>query len=203
MNSPPDRGSGFQSHFLAQPMGPLGIVLFGLFFIFVAVLTVQLLVGIWPGQEGPLRILWIVVDQQFDANANTRLLLVAVFSGALGSFIHAATSFTVYLGNRQLNRSWAGWYLLRPFVGMALAVIFYFLIRAGFVAPSVEEGTALSPFGIAAVSGLAGMFSKEATDKLQQFFKDLLKPPEEAERLRGDKLNPAGTTRGGGTEAEG
>lgn len=201
MNSPSDRGSSFQSDFLARPMGPLGIVLFGLFFVVLAVVTVQLLVGIWPGHEGPLHVLWILVDDQVTADSNTRLLLVAVFSGALGSFIHAATSFTVYLGNRQLNRSWAGWYLLRPFVGMALAVVFYFLIRAGFVSPSVQDGTALSPFGVAAISGLAGMFSKEATDKLQQFFKDLLKPPEEAERLRGDKLGPS--ERSGGAKKSG
>lgn len=188
MSEPRDTASGFQTGFLAQPMGPVGTILFGLFFVVLAVLTVQLLVGIWPGHEGALYILWIAVDDQVAADANTRLILVAVSAGALGSFVHAATSFATYLGNRQLKRSWAGWYLLRPFVGMALALVFYFLIRAGFMAPAVQDGGAINPYGVAAVSGLAGMFAKEATDKLQQLFKDLLKPPEEAEELRGDKL---------------
>lgn len=187
-DSPASVLSGFQTEFLARPMGPVGIVLFGLFFVVLSVIAVQLLVGIWPGIEGGLHVLWIPVVDQVRADDNSRLLLIAVFSGALGAFVHAATSFSVFLGNRELKRSWAGWYLLRPFVGMALAVVFYFLVRAGLVAPVAADGSAVSPFGIAAISGLAGMFSKEATDKLQHVFEELLKPPEEEEELRGDKL---------------
>ena len=44
-------------------------------------------------------------------------------------------------------------------MGMAFAFMFYRLIRAGFISPSANE-TAISAYGVAAVGGLAGMFSK-------------------------------------------
>ncbi len=186
--TPARRSQGFQSGYLAQNMGLVGIVLSGLFFVTLAVGTVQVLVGVWPGQEGAIRFLWFSFGETVTASVDTRLFLTALFAGVLGSFIHTATSFSVYLGNRQLKRSWVGWYLLRPFIGSALGVLFYFLIRAGFMSPGAGDGAGLNPYGIAALAGLAGMFSKEAADKLQQVFQDMLKPPPHAEQERGDKL---------------
>ena len=52
----------------------------------------------------------------------------------LGSYVHATTSFVSYVGNRRLVFSWAWWYLLRPFIGMVLALIFYFVLRGGLLA---------------------------------------------------------------------
>ena len=45
--------------------------------------------------------------------------------GALGSYIHAGTFFVSYVGNRNFVASWTWWYVLRPFIGLALAVIFF------------------------------------------------------------------------------
>lgn len=55
---------------------------------------------------------------------------------------------------------------------MALALIFYFVIRGGLLAASstVQE---VSLFGTMAVAGLVGMFSKQATDKLREVFDNL------------------------------
>ncbi len=179
-----------QGGFLAQPMGIVGIGVFGLYFVVLSIVSAQLLIGLWPGHTDPVALFWGLVTVRANPEADSRLTLVALLSGALGSFVHAATSFGTYLGNRQLIRSWAGWYALRPFIGMALALIFYFLIRAGFISPSANE-TAISAYGVAAVGGLAGMFSKQATDKLQEVFKQLFKPPEAEDQLRGDKLKPS------------
>jgi hypothetical protein len=180
-----------QKGFLSEPMGMFGIVLFGLYFALLSVVSAQLLIGLWPGQKDPVSLLGGLVRVVVSEDAEARLTLVALLAGALGSFVHAATSFATYLGNRQLIRSWAGWYALRPFIGMALALIVYFLIRGGFISPSAN-GTAISPYGVAAVAGLAGMFSKQATDKLQDVFKQLLQPPASEEQLRGDKLTATG-----------
>src|SRR5205807_1797066 len=66
----------------------------------------------------------------------------------------------------QLKRSWMCWYMLRPCIGIALALLFYFVFRGGLLTAS--SGTAeLSVFGIAAMSGLAGMFSRQVMDKLR------------------------------------
>lgn len=105
----------------------------------------------------------------FRHSVEVRLLLIALLAGALGAFVHAATSFADFVGNRKLSGSWVWWYLLRPFIGMALALVFYFVVRAGFISPSAGAGD-MNPFGIAAMAGLVGMFSKQATDKLSEVF---------------------------------
>lgn len=97
-----------------------------------------------------------------------------ILIGALGSFIHAATSFATYVGNESLKESWMWWYVLRPFMGMALALIFYFVLRGGMLSGGAKAED-ISLFGIAAVAGLVGMFSKQATDKLEDVFDNLFK----------------------------
>ena len=102
------------------------------------------------------------------------LILLAATVGAIGSFLHAATSLTDYIGNRRFLARWAAWYALRLPVGAALAVVFYLVIRAGFIT-SDAGSEVVNPFGIAAVAGMAGMFSKQATDKLREVFETFFK----------------------------
>ncbi|MCU1266574.1 MAG: hypothetical protein JWM21_2892 [Acidobacteria bacterium] len=118
-------------------------------------------------------------------SVEVRLLLLAMLAGALGSFIHAGTSFADYVGNRKLGGNWIWWYLLRPFIGMTLALIFYFVVRGGFISPSAGGGD-MNPFGIAAMAGLVGMFSKQAIDKLNEVFNSLF--GSKGDEKRGDKL---------------
>jgi len=115
-----------------------------------------------------------VIVCQLNASYDQRLLLLVMVVGALGSFIHVVSSFGDFVGNRRLKRSWIWWYLLRPYVGMPLAVLFYFVIRAGFLSSGVSAGE-VNRFGIAAIAGLVGMFSVKATDKLKELFDTLFK----------------------------
>lgn len=125
-------------------------------------------------------------------SVEVRLLLIALLAGALGSFIHAGTSFASYVGNRKFNGSWTWWYLLRPLIGMSLALIFYFVVRGGFISPQAG-GKDMNPFGIAAMAGLVGMFSKQAIDKLDEVFTTLF--GSKGDQKRGDKLEaPTVTT---------
>jgi hypothetical protein len=112
-------------------------------------------------------------------------------SGALGSYIHLATSFADYLGNRQFVKSWEWWYVLRPFIGSALAVIVYFAARGGLIAGGSGADN-LSPYGVSALAGLTGMFSKQATDKLREVFENLFKSekPPRADPLRAQPTHP-------------
>ena len=111
----------------------------------------------------------------------TDLLLLALLFGALGSFVHVAKSFTSFAGNRTLVGSWLWWYCLQPMVGMALALVFYVVVRGGFFASASGAG-AVSPYGIAGTSGLVGMFSKQATDKLNELFSTLFQTAADAGR---------------------
>lgn len=126
-------------------------------YLLTAALLFYLLSAIWPAQHPvtEVRLIWLVV-----------------ITSALGSYIHTVTSFTLYAGNQSLSPNWLAWYLLRPAISAALALIFYFALRAGLFSGAAADQT-INPFGIAAISGMVGMFSKQATAKLSKIFDTL------------------------------
>jgi hypothetical protein len=138
--------------------------------------------------------------KKFQPTLEVRLILLVLLAGAIGSYVHAASSFVDYLGNRTIISSWVWWYLLRPFIGMMLALIFYFVFRGGFVTAGVNSGVDaaanfINPFGVAALAALVGMFSKVAADKLNEVFTTLFRPaPGQGDATRGDKLGPPTVT---------
>lgn len=131
----------------------------------------------------------------FQPPLETRLILLVLLVGAIGSYVHAASSFVDYLGNRTMVSSWVWWYLLRPFIGMMLALVFYFVFRGGFITAGVNTAgesavNFINPFGIAAMAALVGMFSKVAADKLNEVFVTLFRPASgQGDAKRGDKLS--------------
>jgi hypothetical protein len=118
----------------------------------------------------PIKFFGRCVNTSFDE----RLILLVIIAGILGSFVHGATSLADYIGNDNFNKNWTWFYLLRPAIGMSLALVFYFVIRGGFLTTS-GGAKDINPFGIAALAGLVGMFSKQATDKLSEVFTTLFK----------------------------
>ncbi|MGW4697483.1 hypothetical protein ACWEO1_34480 [Kitasatospora cineracea] len=123
--------------------------------------------------------------------SNTAMLLAVLAASGLGSFVHAATSFATYAGNRQLLPSWLPWYLLRTAIGGALALLVYFLLRGGLFANGTD-GTATNPYGFAGIAGLCGLFSKQATDKLREVFDTVLTTKDGAgDDERDDKIQAA------------
>jgi hypothetical protein len=123
-------------------------------------------------------------------NREVDLMLLVLLSGALGSFLHLAQSFSDFVGNRTLKSSWAWWYALRPFVGAALALVIYASIRGGLISVGAAgfDASGLNPYGLMAGAALAGLFSKDATQKLGEVFKNLFSTAK-AEQSK-DKLNP-------------
>jgi hypothetical protein len=105
---------------------------------------------------------WITRDVQ--------LLLLAIFAGALGSIFHALKSLGDFIGNRTVIASWYWWYISRPFLGMALALIFYAVLRGGFVVGSPADAKVVNPFGVLAIGALVGMFADKAAQKLAEVF---------------------------------
>jgi len=168
------------------------VVGFGIYLIVLNLGLLYVLVKIWPGTI-PLKsdvqqvvLLW-GGWLAFPLAPETLYLLIVALAGALGSYIHLATSFADYVGNRKLVGSWMWWYLLRPFIGMALALVVYFAIRGGLVTGETSAGN-LSPYGVAAVAGMAGMFSKQAADKLREVFENLFGTTQPPDQHRSDKL---------------
>ncbi len=120
----------------------------------------------------------------FDIGPDARLLLLVLLAGALGSFIHALQSLVDFSGNTTLKSSWTWWYVARPFLGMALALVFYAALRGGLVAGTPSAVKDINPYGIFTIGALAGMFSDKATQKLADIFDVLFK----ADDKRKDKL---------------
>lgn len=113
-----------------------------------------------------------------------QLLLLAVCAGALGSYLHAIQSLADFIGNRTLITSWFWWYITRPFLGMAMALIFYAVLRGGFLAGTPADAKIVNPFGVVVVGALVGMFADKAAQKLGEIFDTMFT----SEDPRGGKL---------------
>lgn len=134
------------------------------------------------GKPGWCELLYVFGGRLWISHEFRLLILVAVV-GCLGSYIHMATSFADYLGNGKLMARWLWWYALRLPIGGALAVVFYMALRGGLLGGSVKD---LNLYGIAALAGLAGMFSRQAADKLREVFETMFRSNVNKERA--DKL---------------
>lgn len=109
-------------------------------------------------------------------NRELDLLFLVLLAGGLGAFLHVAQSFSRFVGDRELKAQWVWWYACRPFIGAALALVFYGSVRGGFMALSTgASGKAadLNAFGLVSVAALVGMFSRAATVKLGEVFDTL------------------------------
>jgi hypothetical protein len=154
------------------------------------------LIAVWPavrtataqtGEAGTTTSIELFGLLRLTLDPDSALLVLVVVTSAFGSYVHAATSFATYVGNRALALSWIWWYLLRVFIGIALATIFYLAVRGGFLAAQAETAD-VNPYGIAALAGLVGLFSKQATDKLEEVFTTLFRVQErKGDALRGGK----------------
>jgi len=167
----------------ANLVPPVGIVLITAYLILVSLLLMYGLVQFWPlpaPAEGPAPVsspvtfffcTLLVSDE-------VRLIFIVALAGALGSLVHALRSLYWYVGNRELVFSWLAKYILLPFVGSTLGLVFYFVIRGGFFSPeaTIEQ---TSPFGFAGLGALVGMFSEQAVLKLKEVAETLLAKPEE------------------------
>lgn len=186
-------------------MGLLGRVLLGGYMIIVSGLLVYCLFVMWsPAKvENSELVTTTLFWNKFTFSTDVQLIIIVVILAALGSNVHNAMSFIDFTGNRKLFRSWVWWYILRIFVGVSLALIFYFVVRGGFL--SVGDNTQdINKYGIAAISGLVGMFSKQATDKLRELFDNLFKtskPDDREDKITDvipqiNEINPSNITAG-------
>ena len=117
-----------------------------------------------------------IFGRQFEIWDEVRLLLIVLLAGALGSLVHTIRSVYWYVGNRKLKWSWLAKYILQPFAGSALAVIFYVVVRGGFFSPQTTFANT-SPFGFAALAAMVGLFSEQAVLKLKEVAETVLAKP--------------------------
>ena len=167
---------------IIDPAPPAVIRKVGIYFILLSILLLYLLITTWPVPEFAGTTFRPVNIFGFSHSwaPERHLMFTVMMAGATGSLAHSLTSFADYVGNRQLGLSWIWFLILRVPVGIAIALLFYFVVRGGLLIPtvqvqpqnglSVEATMKINPFAIAGFAALAGMFSKQATDKLAAVF---------------------------------
>ncbi len=110
--------------------------------------------------------LWPSGAKDAPAVSEANQLYLVMIAGALGATLHAIYSFCDYVGNDRFKPSWIVWYVCRAPVGAAIATVFYLVLRGGLI--GFGEGQELNLYGIAGMSALAGMFSRQAVTKLNE-----------------------------------
>ncbi len=120
-----------------------------------------------------------------------RLALLVLLIGGLGGTLAAGQSLASYRGEGKLTRSWFLHYWMAPYLGAGSAFILYAVVRAGFLAGTgVQFDGGAAPWGLVAVSALAGLFYDKTLLKLREVFVALFSPRD----TRGGKLeDPAPT----------
>lgn len=181
-----------------------GRLLLGLFLWGQMILQVVGLMYFWPEavkKEGP----WDDTFLGCPITQEVALIMSIAILGAMGGSTHALSSFARFAGNRELVRSWVWWYLLRAPIGIALAIVIYFVIRGGLLTTSSAADGSINPYALGAVAALAGLCSESATIKLSEVFDVLFKPNRTADKDTIEEsspalkaLNPASLTRGSG-----
>ncbi len=121
------------------------------------------------------------LNKKESSTSERSFLIICIIAGVLGACLHAIVSLGVFSGNHDFDPSWFTWYIFRPFVGGILAMLFYFVFRGDFI---VEVNSTTSFHGLVALSGMIGLFSKQALDKLSEIF-DIVFLNTKAEKLRG------------------
>lgn len=138
--------------------------------IFLSILMVYTLISFWPidGEETVHYFFYTT-----DVSYQNMLMIAILMTGGLGAMISTMMAFINDTGNQQLDNKGFIWYLMRPFLGMLLAIIFYFIVRGGFITGDFSQEN-INEFAFLAMAALAGMFANKATNKLKELFDNLL-----------------------------
>jgi hypothetical protein len=162
-----------KKHKDGTPLNPIWILVLTVYLIVLSFVLFAGLMRFWPPSPGDGSWDVVIWGRTFRPSVEDRFFLTVIMSGALGAMVHTLRSFAWYAGNRDLKQSWAVRYLLVPFVGATLGLIFYLVIRGGFFSAQAQAGDT-SPYGFAALAVLAGMFSEQAVLKLRQVAETVL-----------------------------
>jgi len=129
------------------------------------------------------RLSWPVGDVPI--TLELRLILLILFTGAFAASIGSLKSLVDFVGSDTFKPSWDLFYFGGPLIGGGVALIFYFVIRGGFLAGTNVDIKTVNPYGLVAVAALVGMFWDAAAKKLNDVFENLFQPKEPDKRPGG------------------
>lgn len=103
------------------------------------------------------------------SNRELELLKIVLYFALLGSCAYCGGTFAARAGNTQLAKSWTGWWVLRPFVGVAVALVTYAVSRGGLLGGQGQPAE-VNAFAVASLAGLVGLFTQPALQRLRERF---------------------------------
>jgi len=80
----------------------------------ILVAALHVIVVAWPPETSGIRHIEFFGALSLNAPRELQLTFLAAGAGAIGGFVHAASSFTALVGSRSDRSSWDVWYVLRP-----------------------------------------------------------------------------------------
>jgi hypothetical protein len=178
-----------------------GIVVLLVWFVAVSAILVYGLDRLWPPPSslagGSTESEVHFFGWKSSLNDDTRLFLLIVVGGGLGAMVSVLRSFTWYVGHGKLFARWVPFYLLRPFVGATLAIVFFLVIRGGFAQQLAQNNS----FGFVALAAVIGLFSEQASEKLKEIAETIFKPAPKGAGTAptASSITPTSGPQGGGT----
>ncbi|HSR68719.1 MAG TPA: hypothetical protein VLU25_12345 [Acidobacteriota bacterium] len=106
--------------------------------------------------------------------------MIAMLAAGIGSCISTLLAYLKHASSlRDFDPAYTPWYLCRPLMGVMLGLVFYFLLKGGFLATVNASGDAdvgdFNDWGLAGISALVGLFTKNAVEKLGEVFQTLFR----------------------------
>lgn len=118
---------------------------------------------------------WWTLVKRFEVAPETSspwhtMMAMTALVGAMAGTIHGLASLVAHAGSGDLHASWTAFYLARPFVGGAMAVVTYLVLKSGIGGFDVKNDVTLLAW-----AALAGLYSQPALDKLKELFHTLFR----------------------------
>lgn len=125
-----------------------------------------------------------------------RQALLMTCAAGIGSSIAAILGFLQHASEQKdFDSSYVAWYVGRPLMGLLLGFLFFFVVKGGLlmVLPNLAQvnDVGLNPYGLAAIGGMVGLFSKHAIEKLQELFDVLFQTKNQAKEDATKELRDA------------
>lgn len=197
---PNERGVGFpESPTLGVAFWLLGISAFLIVALYLVLSPPTWLTDLFPGLKAG----------SSAESTPMQALTVALLAAGVGASISTILSYLDHASRyKDFDAAFVPWYFARPLLGILLGLVFYLLFRGGLLATYPEiQGENLNVYGIAGLSALVGMFSKNAIEKLRELFNQLFRTESDIEKqilrklpkdLRNDVEEVLGTSGGPG-----